>query len=56
LNLYRRVLDELWLYDASHLPPKLIASDEQNHLVIQHKRLYRLFEQQTEEFHEKEGN
>lgn len=51
-RLYRPLLDGWWLYDASRLPPKLIAKEEQQRLTIQQKRLYKRIEQQTEQGHE----
>jgi predicted ABC-type ATPase len=51
-RLYRPLLDGWWLYDASRLPPKLIAKEEQRRLTIQQKRLYRRIEQQAEHGHE----
>ncbi len=53
-RLYRPILDGWWLYDASRMPPKLIASQELSQLRIRQKRLYRRIEQQAETFHEKE--
>jgi hypothetical protein len=40
------------LYDASRLPPGLIASEEFGQMVVSQKRLYRRIENQTEEDHE----
>jgi predicted ABC-type ATPase len=51
-RLYRPLLDGWWLYDASRLPPKLIASEEPGRLTIKQKRLYKRIEQQAEENHE----
>jgi len=51
-RLYRPLLDGWWLYDASRLPPKLIAKEEQQQLMIQQKRLYKRIEQQSEQNHE----
>ena len=51
-RLYRPVLNSWWLYDASRLPPKLIAIEEDGHLVVNRKRLYRQIEKQTEQDHE----
>jgi hypothetical protein len=34
------------MYDASHLPPKLIASEETRQLTLKQKRLYRRIEAQ----------
>jgi predicted ABC-type ATPase len=33
-GLYRPLVDAWWLYDASHLPPSLIASEEAGHLTV----------------------
>jgi predicted ABC-type ATPase len=57
-NLFRRyrpISDGWWLYDASRLPPKLIASEERRHLAVKQKRLYRLIEKQENESHEEEA-
>jgi len=52
-RLYRQILDHWWLFDASRLPPKLIAVEEGGQLVVKQKRLYRRIEQQGEGNHEK---
>jgi predicted ABC-type ATPase len=49
---YRPILDGWRLYDASRLPPRLIAKEEQRKLTIKQKRLYRRIEQQAEGGHE----
>ena len=54
-RLYRPILDGWWLYDASRLPPKLIASKEGKQMTVKQKRLYGRIERQAEESHE-EGN
>jgi predicted ABC-type ATPase len=51
-RLYRPLVDAWWLYDASRLPPKLIASEERGHLTVKQKRLYRRIDAQVEESHE----
>ena len=51
-RLYRPILNSWWLYDASRLPPKLIAIEEDGQLVVKRKRLYRRIEKQAEEDHE----
>jgi predicted ABC-type ATPase len=51
-RLYRPILDGWWLYDASQLPPRLIATLEDGQLIVNRKRLYRRIEQQTDEHHE----
>jgi predicted ABC-type ATPase len=51
-RLYRPLLDGWWLYDASRLPPKLVAKEEEGRLTIKQKRLYKRIEQQAEESHE----
>ncbi len=53
-RLYRPSCDGWLLYDASRLPPKLIASEERRHLTVKQKKLYRLIEKQAEESHEEE--
>jgi predicted ABC-type ATPase len=51
-GLYRPIVDGWWLYDASRLPPKMIAKEEQGRPTIKLKRLYRRIEQQAREKHE----
>ena len=51
-RLYRLILDGWWLYDASHLPPKLIGSEEDKHLTVKQKKLFLRIEQAMEEPHE----
>ena len=51
-RLYRPILDDWWLYNASSLPPKLIAAKERDQLTVKQKRLYRRIEQQAENDHE----
>jgi predicted ABC-type ATPase len=51
-RLYRPILDGWWLYNASSLPPKLIAAKERDQLTVKQKRLYRRIEQQAENDHE----
>lgn len=51
-RLYRPILDDWWLYNASSLPPKLIAANERDQLTVKQKRLYRRIEQQAENDHE----
>jgi predicted ABC-type ATPase len=48
-RLYRPILDSWWLYDASRLPPKLIATESDGLLVVRRKGLYRQIEKQAEE-------
>lgn len=47
-RLYRRHLDCCWLYDAWHLPPKLIAVEDRGQLVVKQKRLFRQIQQYAE--------
>jgi predicted ABC-type ATPase len=47
-HLYRPILDALWLYDASRLPPRLIASEKEGRLTVNEERLYRQFQQHQE--------
>jgi predicted ABC-type ATPase len=54
-RLYRPILDSWWLYDASRLPPRLIASEERGRLIVKQRRLFRRIQQQAEKDHE-EGN
>ena len=51
-RLYRPILDGWWLYDASRLPPRLIAFEEQDQFTVKQKKLYRQIEQQAETPHE----
>jgi predicted ABC-type ATPase len=51
-RLYRPILDDWWLYNASSLPPKLIVAKERDQLTVKQKRLYRRIEQQAENDHE----
>jgi hypothetical protein len=41
-----------WLYDASRLPPKLIAAEAHGGTTVKQKKLYRQIEHQAEETHE----
>jgi hypothetical protein len=43
------------MFDASRLPPKLIAIEEGGQLVVKRKRLYRRIETQSEGDHEETG-
>jgi predicted ABC-type ATPase len=52
-RLYRPIFDGWWLYDASRLPPKLIAAQERGQLTLKQKRLYRRIELQADQSHEK---
>jgi predicted ABC-type ATPase len=52
--LYRPISDGWWLYDASRLPPRLIASEERRHLTVKQTKLYRRIEKQAEESREEE--
>lgn len=54
-RLYRRILDGWWLFDASRLPPKLIASEERKKLTVKQKRLFDRIERQAEESHEEDN-
>jgi len=51
-QLYRPILDGWWLYDASRLPPRLIASEENGRRTVKQKRLYRQIDPRSEEPHE----
>lgn len=48
-SLYHPILDDWWLYDASRLPPRLIASEEGKKLTVKQKRLFGRIERQAEE-------
>jgi predicted ABC-type ATPase len=54
-RLYRPISDGWWLYDASRLPPKLIASEERRHLTVTQQHLYSRIENQAEKSCEEEG-
>jgi predicted ABC-type ATPase len=51
-RLYCPLADSWWVYDASQLPPKLVACEEQGRRKVKQKRLYRQIEQQAENEHE----
>jgi predicted ABC-type ATPase len=51
-RLYRPILDSWRLYDASRLPPRLIAQEEHGRRTIKQKRLYKQIEHQAEGNHE----
>ncbi len=46
-RLYRPLLDSWSLFDASRLPPKLIAIEKDGPIVVKQRRLYRRIEKQT---------
>jgi predicted ABC-type ATPase len=54
-RLYRPIIDAWWLYDASRLPPTLIASEERQQLSVKQMRVYRLIERQAEESREEKN-
>lgn len=54
-RLYRPILDHWLLFDASQLPPKLIAIEEGGQLVVKRKELYRQIETLSEGDHEETG-
>jgi predicted ABC-type ATPase len=54
-RLYRPILDGWWLFDASRLPPKLIASEDSKKLTVKQKRLFGRIERQAEESHEEDN-
>lgn len=51
-RLFRPILDEWSLYDASCLTPKLIASKKSKQLIVKQKKLYRQIEKAAEDSHE----
>jgi len=51
-QLYRPILDGWWLYNASELPPELIAVEQQGTLTIQQVSLYQQIQTQAEQFDE----
>lgn len=46
--MYRPILNGWWLYDASRLPPKLIASEVRKRLAVKQKRLFGQIQRQAE--------
>jgi predicted ABC-type ATPase len=48
-QLYRPVLDDWWLYDASRLPPRLVVSQKRGVLTLNNRRLYRQIQSQAED-------
>jgi predicted ABC-type ATPase len=48
-RLYRPILDEWWLFDASRLPPELIALEQVGNMTINQESLFNQIERQTEE-------
>jgi predicted ABC-type ATPase len=48
-RLYRPIVDEGWLFDASRTPPRLIACEEKGRLTIKQRLLYNRIEQQIED-------
>lgn len=53
-EMYLPVLNGWWLYDASRLPPKLIASEQRKKLAVNQKRLFGQIQRQAELSREKE--
>lgn len=51
-RVYRPIADSWGLYDASRLPPRLIASERQGNLTVTEKGLLRRIEEQAETNHE----
>lgn len=47
LRLYLPISDGWWIYDASRLPPKLIASAERDRTTVKQKRLFGQIKQQA---------
>ena len=47
-QLYRPILDSWWLYNATFLPPKLIAWQEEGQLTIRLKGLFSRIKQEAE--------
>lgn len=47
-NLYRPILDSCRLYDASRLPPRLIAQEDQRILSVHDIALYQQIQRQAE--------
>jgi len=55
VRLYRPIVDDWWLYDASSLPPKLIASERRGQLIIKQKQTFRQIEKQAANDHEEKN-
>jgi predicted ABC-type ATPase len=51
-QLYDPIVDELWLYEASHLPPKLVAFRKSTQFSVEHKDLYERFKEQADHSYE----
>jgi predicted ABC-type ATPase len=47
-DTYRQIPDEWRLYDASDLPPKLIAVHQHGKLMVKQKKVYQRIERQAE--------
>ena len=54
-QLYRPILDVWWLYNASELPPELIAVEQQGSLTVQQMSLYQHIQTQVEQSDEKDN-
>ena len=54
-KLYRPVLDGWWLYNASELPPELIAVELQGVLTVRQVSLYQHIQTQAEQSDEKDN-
>lgn len=48
-RIYRPILDDWWLYDASRLPPQLIAFEQEGKITLKQKRLFGRIERQVGE-------
>jgi predicted ABC-type ATPase len=52
-QLYSPLVDSWWLYDASRLPPRLIASRERRRVVIKQRRFYQRIKRRADTEDEK---
>jgi predicted ABC-type ATPase len=51
-RLYRAIAHDWWLYDASRLPPKVIAIEVNGQLVVKQIKQFRRIEEQAEKIRE----
>jgi predicted ABC-type ATPase len=54
-RLYRSIAHDWWMYDASRLPPRHIASEIDGQLVAKQVRQFRRIEEQAERIREKDN-
>jgi predicted ABC-type ATPase len=51
--MYRPMVDAWWLYNGSHMPPELVASEERRRMKFENKKLYHQIERCSEDLDEK---